>query len=298
VGGTGSGFVWGDGSYVVTNAHVVAAGDRFAVTFGDGQAHECSLVGMDPEGDIAVLKIKLKQRSKVFTSLPLGSSSELIVGQSVFAIGNPFGLDQTLTVGIISGLGRELPRQEGGGPNATLQDLIQTDAAINPGNSGGPLLDSQGKVIGVNTAILSPSGASAGIGFALPIDQVKTLVDQIITFGAVKRPKLGIGMAPDQVYAQIRSQAGHLGPGVLVLQAEEPALSAGVRPTTRDMTSNGQITFGDIIVAIDGAPTPSTEALLAQMDKKRVGQAIKLRLQRGRSTVEIPVILQERHRKQ
>merc|ERR1712070_86160 len=129
--------------------------------------------------------------------------------------------------------------------------------------------DSQGKVIGVNTAILSPSGASAGIGFALPIDQVKALVTQIIAFGAVIRPKLGIGMAPDQMYSQIRSQANHLRPGVLVLQAEDPALSAGVRPTTRDMGSNGQIFLGDIILSIDNVPTPSTEVLLAQMDKKK-----------------------------
>lgn len=185
--GTGSGFIWDDAGHVVTNFHVIQGASEATVKLADGRDYQAALVGTSPAHDIAVLKIGVGFKRP--PAVPVGTSADLKVGQKVFAIGNPFGLDWTLTTGIVSALDRSLPG-EAGGP--AIDHLIQTDAAINPGNSGGPLLDSAGRLIGINTAIYSPSGASAGIGFAVPVDTVMRVVPQLIKTGKYIRPALGI----------------------------------------------------------------------------------------------------------
>ena len=189
--GTGSGFVWDKDGHVVTNHHVVAGAAAARVRLNDGRDYAASLVGTSPAHDLAVLRIRVPERQPV--PLPIGASADLKVGQKVFAIGNPFGLDWSLTTGVVSALNRSLPSENGG---ALIQELIQTDAAINPGNSGGPLLDSAGRLVGVNTAIFSPSGAYAGVGFAVPVDTVNRVVPQLITKGSYARPVLGIQVDP------------------------------------------------------------------------------------------------------
>ena len=184
--GTGSGFVWDDAGHVVTNYHVVAEGDAFQVRFADQKSFEAKLVGVEPSKDLAVLRVTGHDG----TGLPIGTSGDLRVGQAVFAMGNPFGLDHALTTGVVSALGREIKAMNG----RTIQDVVQTDAAINPGNSGGPLIDSAGRLVGVNTAIYSPSGASSGIGFAVPVDTVRRVVPQLIQHGRVIRPGLVIDL--------------------------------------------------------------------------------------------------------
>ena len=196
--GTGSGFVWDQDGHIVTNFHVVQEGDRANVTLNDGSTYPATIVGTTPDKDIAVLKIDAPPQKLL--PLPIGQSSNLKVGQKVLAIGNPFGLDQTLTTGVISGLGREIKSVSG----RPIHDVIQTDASINPGNSGGPLLDSSGRLIGINTAIYSPSGANAGIGFAVPVDTVNQIVPQLMKFGKITRPGLGISILADQIAQQNR----------------------------------------------------------------------------------------------
>ena len=283
--------MWDAAGHIVTNAHVALAGagsTSLRVTLGEGRVEgwPAELVGADVEGDIAVLKIDTKSELK---PLKLGESSTLLVGQSVYAIGNPFGLDSTLSTGVVSGLGRELATQR-----SRLRDLIQLDAAINPGNSGGPLLDSSGAVIGVNTAILSPSGASAGVGFAIPVDRVRELVTELIANGVVTRPQLGIAMAPDAVYNRLRTNSPELPPGVLVLSASGAAAAAGVRSTTRDART-GVLALGDVLISIDGVRLGKGEDLLRAMDGKRVGQRVVLRLLRaGKQALEVVVELRAR----
>src|SRR5213078_1590310 len=194
--GTGSGFVWDQEGHIVTNFHVVQMGDRASVTLNDNTTYPATIVGTAPDKDIAVLHIDAPP-SKLLP-LPLGQSATLKVGQKVLAIGNPFGLDQTLTTGVVSGLGREIKSVT----QRSIFDVIQTDASINPGNSGGPLLDSSGRLIGINTAIYSPSGANAGIGFAVPVDTVNAIVPQLLKYGKVTRPGLGIERVPDQTVMQ------------------------------------------------------------------------------------------------
>src|SRR5215475_9918442 len=194
--GTGSGFVWDQDGHIVTNFHVVQMGDRATVTLNDNSTYPATIVGTAPDKDIAVLHIDVPPQKLL--PLPIGQSSTLKVGQKVLAIGNPFGLDQTLTTGVVSGLGREIKSVT----QRSIFDVIQTDASINPGNSGGPLLDSSGRLIGINTAIYSPSGANAGIGFAVPVDTVNSIVPQLLKYGKVKRPGLGIVQIPEQLAMQ------------------------------------------------------------------------------------------------
>lgn len=186
--GTGSGFIWDKEGHIITNFHVIQGGDRATVTLSDRKTYDAEIVGVAPDKDLAVLKIKASEA--VLKPLPVGTSHDLKVGQYAFAIGNPFGLDQTLTTGVISALGREIKSVNG----RAIRDVIQTDAAINPGNSGGPLLDSSGRLIGVNTQIYSPSGASAGIGFSIPVDEVNWVVPDLIKYGEVRRPVLGVSL--------------------------------------------------------------------------------------------------------
>lgn len=279
--GTGSGFVWDKAGHVVTNNHVIEGASSATVRLADGRAFEATLVGSDPTHDIAVLKIDV--RTADLPVLPIGSSSDLQVGQSVLAIGNPFGLDWTLTTGIISALDRELPNDQGG----VIRGLIQTDAAINPGNSGGPLTDSAGRLIGVNTAIYSPSGSSAGIGFAVPVDAVNRVVPQIIASGRYRPPVLGV--ASDPRADELLARQGVRGVLVLEVDAGTPAAEAGLEPVR--VTRGGDIIPGDVIVALDGAELEGTEALRAALDRRRAGDRVRLTILREGSRAQVEVTL-------
>jgi len=223
--GNGSGFIWDDQGHIVTNYHVIEKADRAQVTLADQSTWDAELIGIEPNKDLAILKIDAP--ADKLKPIPLGSSHDLRVGQSVFAIGNPFGLDQTLTTGVISALGREI-ESIGGRP---IRDVIQTDAAINPGNSGGPLIDSNGRLIGVNTMIYSPSGASAGIGFSIPVDEVNWVVPDIIEFGEVRRPILGINLVAEQHTQRLKME----GALILDIVPGSPAERYGLQATEKDI---------------------------------------------------------------
>jgi S1-C subfamily serine protease len=253
------------------------------VRLNDGRDYSARLVGASPAHDIAVLRIRVPERPPA--PLPIGLSAELRVGQKVFAIGNPFGLDWSLTSGIVSALNRSLPSEDGRG---VIEALIQTDAAINPGNSGGPLLDSAGRVIGINTAIFSPSGAYAGVGFAVPVDTVNRVVPQLITKGKYERPVLGI-QADEQLNQMIAKRLGVKGVAVMGVERGSAAEEAGLRAAKID--PGGGIVPGDIILAIDGKETDSVAKLLARLDEKKPGQTVKLTLLREGRKTEVPATL-------
>ncbi|PWJ20452.1 S1C family serine protease [Jannaschia seohaensis] len=273
--GTGSGFVWDDMGHIITNAHVIRGASSATVRLPGGRAVPARLVGLDRRHDLAVLRVS----GMGMRPLPLGRSANLQVGQSVFAIGNPFGLDFTLTTGIVSAIDREIPGEDG----LTIRGLIQTDAAINPGNSGGPLLDSAGRLIGVNTAIFSPSGASAGIGFAVPVDTVARVVPQLIATGSYAPPSLGI--SADRRADMMLGESGVM---VLDVASGGPAARAGLEPAR--LTNEGLIPR-DVIEAIDGEPVRNIDDLLAVLDTKRAGQAVALKVRRGRDRREVTVTL-------
>jgi 2-alkenal reductase len=277
-GATGTGFVWDGAGHIVTNDHVVqGAGGRLAVRFATGQAMSAHVVGTAPNYDLAVLRVETTR------SLPppveIGSSADLRVGQLVFAIGNPFGLDQTLTTGIISALHRRLPTSGG----REITNVIQTDAAINPGNSGGPLLDSAGRVIGVNTAILSPSGTSAGIGFAIPIDSVNRVVPQIISRGYVPTPGIGIIAASEAAGARAGVE------GVIIARTipDSSAQRAGLRGL-----DPGSGSLGDVIIGVNGKPVRRLADLTQAFEQIGVGNTASLMVRRaGREiTVEVEIV--------
>ena len=277
--GTGSGFVWDDQGHIVTNFHVIKGGNVARVMFSDQTIYDARIVGHAADKDLAVLKIEAP-RDKL-RPLPRGSSTELHVGQQTLAIGNPFGLDHTLSTGVVSGLEREIQSLAG----RPIFGVIQTDAAINPGNSGGPLLDSRGRLIGINTAIFSPSGASAGIGFAVPIDPIERFVPQLIEHGRIIRPGLGI-----QFDHGINERLGGQGIVVLGVQPESAADKAGIRPTRRD-PDTGRIVLGDVIVGIDGAPVKGQKDLFKALDDKRVGDRILIAVRREGKEEEVQVTL-------
>ncbi len=277
--GTGSGFVWDRQGHIVTNNHVIDGAGAARVTLADGSTWPAELVGTVAAKDLAVLRIRAPESA--LHPLPIGTSHDLVVGQSVFAIGNPFGLDHTLSTGVVSGLEREIMSQ-GGHP---IQGVIQTDAAINPGNSGGPLLDSAGRLIGVNTAIYSPSGASAGIGFAVPVDGIARMVPQLIEHGRVIRPSLGVHLADPQMLQRLQLS----GALVLVVEPGSPAEQAGLRPTQRD--GYGRLILGDVIVGVDGAPVSGPLDLYRILDRKNVGDTVRLRFRRGREELEVTTAL-------
>ena len=262
--GTGSGFIWDRSGHIVTNFHVIRAASNARVTLADGSTYNAKLVGSAPAYDLAVLIIDAPEEK--LKPLAVGRSDDLLVGQNVFAIGNPFGLDQTLTTGIISGLGRQI-RSLTGQP---IDDVVQTDAAINPGNSGGPLLDSSGALIGVNTAIYSPSGASAGVGFAVPVNTVRQVVPDLIRDGTFQRPGLGISVAPPNVASRLDLE------GVLILRvnAGGGAERAGLRATTFD--SSGELSLGDIIVGIDRTRVSDSESLVGALRRHEVGEVVSV----------------------
>jgi S1-C subfamily serine protease len=277
--GTGSGFIWSKEGHVVTNYHVIEGASGAEVILADHSSWKARLVGAYADKDVAVLQISAP--ADRLHPIEVGTSHDLQVGQSVFAIGNPFGLDQTLTTGIISALNREIESVT----EQPIRGVIQTDAAINPGNSGGPLLDSAGRLIGVNTAIYSPSGSSAGIGFAIPVDDVNQVAAQLIAHGKVSRPDLGVNVATDQMAQEI----GVNGALVLTVFPDGPAARAGIQPTRRDR--NRRLVLGDIIVGIDGKLVQSRKDLFTALEGHKVGDTVKVQLLRNGQQVEVPVTL-------
>ena len=281
--GSGSGFIWDDAGHVVTNFHVIRGASQATVRLSDGRDYQAALVGASPAHDIAVLRIGVGFKRP--PPVPVGTSADLKVGQKVFAIGNPFGLDWTLTTGIVSALDRSLP-DEAAGQN--IEHLIQTDAAINPGNSGGPLLDSAGRLIGINTAIYSPSGASAGIGFSVPVDTVLRVVPQLIGQGRYLRPALGI-VVDEQLNARLSQAFGARGVYVLRVPQGSAAEKAGLKPLQQ--AEGGGVIAGDIIVSINGKPVESVAQLAARLDDFRIGDVvnIEVRRDRGRELLQVPL---------
>jgi S1-C subfamily serine protease len=277
--GTGSGFIWDTSGNVITNFHVIQNADAAQVTLSDQSNWKAKLVGAAPDKDLAVLKIDAPANR--LPAIPVGTSKDLQVGQSVFAIGNPFGLDQSLTTGVISALGRDIESVT----RRPIQGVIQTDAAINPGNSGGPLLDSAGRLIGVNTAIYSPSGASAGIGFAIPVDTVNRIVPEVIRYCKVTRPGIGIQIAEDQIAERLGVN------GVLVVDvvAGSAAAKAGLRPTRRE--ASGRVRLGDVITAINGQKVASPNELFLLLEKYKVGDAVNVTVLRDEKSVQIKMTL-------
>jgi S1-C subfamily serine protease len=278
--GTGSGFVWDGNGNIITNFHVIQNADAAQVTLADQSIWKARRVGVAPDKDLAVLRIDAPANR--LRPIPLGTSKDLQVGQSVFAIGNPFGLDQSLTTGVISALGREIESVT----RRPIQGVVQTDAAINPGNSGGPLLDSAGRLIGVNTAIYSPSGASAGIGFAIPVDTVNRIVPELIRSGRVTRPGLGIQTAEEQIAERLGVN------GVLVVDVApgSAAAKAGIRPTRRE--ASGRVRLGDVITAVDGRKTQSPNELFLTLEKYRVGDSVDVTLLRDGKSVQTKITLE------
>ena len=270
--GSGTGFVWDKSGLIVTNFHVIAGAHRLIVTLGDQREFDAQVVGVAPEKDLAVLRIENPPED--LQSLPLGDSSELSVGRKVLAIGNPFGLDTTLTTGVVSALGREIKAPSG----RTIRGVIQTDAAINPGNSGGPLLNSLGQLVGVNTAIYSPSGASAGIGFAIPVNTVKDVIPQLIAYGKVLHPIIGVELASDRWIRRYGIEGVpivHVYPGL-------PAAEAGMEGARQ--VGRREIQLGDVITRIEGREIRSTDDYLNELEKYEPGDTVTIETRRREDT--------------
>ena len=278
--GSGSGFIWSTQGHIVTNFHVVYGADSIQVVLDDQSTYDARVIGVDPDHDLAVLQINASQ--KQLHPLDIGNSQNLQVGQQVLAIGNPFGLDHTLTTGVVSALGRSIKSIN----DRTIEGVIQTDAAINPGNSGGPLLNSSGQLIGVNTQIISPSGAFAGVSFAVPVDIVKRIVPQLIQYGKVIRPGLGISLIPDS----IASRWGIRGIVIARIQPGSAAAKAGLK--SLEELQSGRIRLGDVIVSIEGDPVRSYDDLATILDRHNVGDRITLGVRRNNKERTIIITLQ------
>ena len=278
--GTGSGFLWDDAGHVVTNFHVIQNGQSAHVTLHDNTVWPAHIVGRAPDKDLAVLKIDAP--ADKLRAIPVGTSGDLRVGQKVLAIGNPFGYDWTLTTGVISGLNREIPSVT----KRPISGVVQTDAAVNPGNSGGPLLDSSGRLIGINTAIYSPSGAYAGLGFAVPVDTINRIVPQLVQHGRVVKPGLGIHIGTDELARRLNIE------GVLVIDAPEGSAAdrAGLEGTTRGQ--GGRWVLGDVITGIDGTKVKTSADLFRELDKHGVGDTVELEVERDRKRRVVKVELQ------
>ncbi len=279
--GSGSGFVWDEKGHIVTNFHVVQGANIVNVTFSDHSTYQAEVVGVEPSKDLAVIKVDVP--SRILKTVPVGSSVNLRVGQKVMAIGNPFGLDQTLTVGVVSALGREITSVA----NRKIRNVIQTDAAINPGNSGGPLIDSQGRLIGVNTAIIAPSGANAGIGFAVPVDIVKSIVPQLIQYGKVIRPGMGISVVEDSIAQRLGIK------GVIILNVSpgSAANKAGLKGLSRNQ--RGEFILGDVIVAVKGMEVENYDALAYALEQCKIGEMVSVEYIRDEKRQRTQVKLQQ-----
>jgi len=280
--GTGTGFVWDLKGHIVTNYHVIKDADAVSVNFADQTQRRAEVIGYYESKDIAVLKIDLP--ASRLTPVEPGSSRDLLAGQTVLAIGNPFGLDHTLTTGVVSALGREIRALD----NRPIQDVIQTDASINPGNSGGPLLDSRGRLIGMNTAIFSPSGTSTGIGFAIPVDTVRSIVTQIIETGKVTRPGMGVTLFPDSIAARLSVK----GAIIREVVSRSSAAKAGLTGTRRN--DEGNILLGDILTEVDGKKIEDNDDLYREIDKHKVGDDVEVGYirdgKKGKTTVKLQSI--------
>ncbi|STX28726.1 DegP protease [Legionella beliardensis] len=277
--GAGSGIIWDKRGHIVTNYHVVKGADDLAVTIGNVTV-PAKVIGAEPRKDIAVLAIssaKALDLLKTYTPFELIHSRDLLVGQKAIAIGNPFGLDHSLTIGVISALGRQVP----GAGGVTIREMIQTDASINPGNSGGPLLDSRGRLIGLNTAIYSNSGSSAGIGFAVPSDDVERIVPQLIKNGRVVLAGIGIRRVEPSIAKRFGITKGIL---ILDILPHSPGAAAGLRGTYRD--ADGRIHLGDIITAVNGHPVPNYDAFYNLLTDIKVGEEITVTVKRGSRYVD------------
>ncbi|WP_111641074.1 S1C family serine protease [Marinimicrobium alkaliphilum] len=277
--GASTGFIWNEAGYIVTNFHVIENARQIMITLPDQRSVPAEVVGLAPDTDLAVLKIDPDGTD--LQPLHRGDSSRLSVGRKVLAIGNPFGLDATLTVGVVSALGREIQA-----PNRrTIRNVIQTDAAINPGNSGGPLLNSSGELVGVNTMIYSPSGANAGIGFAIPVNTVKEIVPQLIEHGRLVRPIIGIDIGPDQ-WAR---QAGIQGVPILRVAPDLPAARAGLEGARRNRW--GSVILGDVIIGIDNHTTRNYDELMTALEKYQPGDEVTVHYVRGQRARTTPLTL-------
>ncbi len=278
--GTGSGFIWDSDGHIVTNYHVIKGADEAQITLWDQSTWDAKLVGVEPDKDLAVLKIKAPDDR--LKPIKIGESKNLLVGQKAFAIGNPFGFDQTLTTGVISALGREIESVT----RRPITGVIQTNAAINPGNSGGPLLDSAYRLIGINTAIYSPTGSYAGIGFAVPVDTINRIVPQLIEYGKVIKPGLGINIAPDSFVSTRLNTSG-----VLILNVIEGggAEKAGLKATTQ--SANGKISLGDIIKKVEGKNVEDSSDLFRILDAKVVGDTVNVTVDRDGKDLNFEVTL-------
>ena len=278
--GTGSGFIWDSDGHIVTNYHVIKGADEAQITLWDQSTWDAKLVGVEPDKDLAVLKIKAPDDR--LKPIKIGESKNLPVGQKAFAIGNPFGFDQTLTTGVISALGREIESVT----RRPITGVIQTNAAINPGNSGGPLLDSAYRLIGINTAIYSPTGSYAGIGFAVPVDTINRIVPQLIEYGKVIKPGLGINIAPDSFVSTRLNTTG-----VLILNVIEGggAEKAGLKATTQ--SANGKISLGDIIKKVEGKNVEDSSDLFRILDAKVVGDTVNVAVDRDGKDLNFEVTL-------
>jgi len=279
--GTGSGFVWDARGHIVTNYHVIRGGHSFLIVCPDQTSLEARLVGQEPRKDIAVLKITDHQ--KTLNPVKPGRSRDLQVGQKVIAIGNPYGFDHTVTTGIVSALGRKMEGFDG----VTIRDMIQTDASINPGNSGGPLLNSDGELIGMNTMIYSSTGSYAGIGFALPVDTIQRIVPQIIRYGRVIRPGIGVSFLRDQYAKNIEVK----GAVIFEVPPDGNAARAGLKGLERDRF--GRLYLGDVVVAIDDHPVGSYDDLYNVLDHYQIGDWVTLTVRRNQETRRVRLQLTE-----
>jgi S1-C subfamily serine protease len=288
--GSGSGSVIDNQGHILTNYHVIEDAQKLSVSLGGDKTYPAKIVGGDPDTDLAVIQIELPKEG--LTVVPLGDSDKLDVGQKVLAIGNPFGLDRTLTTGVISGLQRPIRSVPvAGAPNGrVIEGAIQTDASINPGNSGGPLLDKYGKMIGINSQILSRSGGSVGVGFAIPVNIAKRVVPQLIQFGEVRRPKLGVnGVSIEQLVKQGKSLPVEKGLLLFTVAAGSPAANSGLRGFSR--TTTGEVAMGDIITSVDGEAVGDLDDLYRILDKKQFGDTIQVGIFRDGKASTLPIKL-------
>ena len=282
--GSGSGSIIDEQGDILTNYHVIEGAQKLSVSLGGQKDYAAKIVGGDPDTDLAIIRL-IERPAGPMTVVPLGDSDKLVVGQKVLAIGNPFGLDRTLTTGVISGLQRPIRARNG----RLIEGAIQTDASINPGNSGGPLLDSHGRMIGINSQILSPSGTSAGVGFAVPISIAKRVVPQILQTGQVRRPKLGISKRDVEAF---RNQVDlPVSDGVLILQVARGSGAAAAGLRGLQLTENGDAELGDIILGINGEKVANSDDLFRALDKHQVGDTVQVQILRNRQRMTVPVRL-------